>query len=578
MGTDFVENRSAAGLFNCGFITTKELASRGGYIYQWMMDALMLGIGVGFDTAGAGTILIKNPGSVTIPSNYYTERVGFDGLALTITPYSGDQTVITIHDSREGWVQSVRVLLDSFFYGYEPVIFDYSLIREAGQPIKGFGGISSGPEPLVKLHAELIALYTQRINEVITSVDIVDTENFIGKCVVSGNVRRSAAVSLGDQNDFPYLTMKNDQEALRDRRWGSNNSVFATVGMDYSWYAEQSQINGEPGYVWLENARTHGRFKDGLDNSDVRISGFNPCIEIGLESEELCNVPETFPAHHDTLEDYLATLKIAYLYGKTVTLTRTHWKGTNAVMQKNRRIGLSQSGVVQAFNKHGTREMFRWCDEGYSYIDKLDAIYSDWLCVPRSKRKTANKPSGTVSLVAGATPGVHDPEDEYYLRRIRFSDTSDLLPAIRAAGYDVVPCLYSPNTVVVSFPVHEPYFKRGKREVSMWEQLERAALYQYYWADNAVSVTVTFKEHEANQIKHALELYEGRLKAVSFLRYQETGYEQAPYEPITETQYHEAIQNIQPIQYSKTDEAGEGTSFCDGACTLPWLKSISSSV
>ena len=100
---------------------------------------------------------------------------------------------------------------------------------------------------------------------------------------------------------------------------------------------------------------------------------------------------------------------------------------------------------------------------------------------------------------------------------------------------------YSPNTSVVEFPVHEPYFTQGKRDVSIWEQLEIAALYQYYWADNSVSVTVTFNEEEATQIKDALEMYETRLKAVSFLKYQKTGYKQAPYEPITKKEYEKRI-------------------------------------
>ena len=83
-------------------------------------------------------------------------------------------------------------------------------------------------------------------------------------------------------------------------------------------------------------------------------------------------------------------------------------------------------------------------------------------------------------------------------------------------SYNVEDDKYSPNTAVVEFPVHEPYFTQGKSEVSIWEQLEIAAQYQYYWADNSVSITVTFKPEEASQIKAALELYETRLKAVSF--------------------------------------------------------------
>ena len=116
--------------------------------------------------------------------------------------------------------------------------------------------------------------------------------------------------------------------------------------------------------------------------------------------------------------------------------------------------------------------------------------------------------------------------------------------------------------MVASFPVHEPYFIKGKKEVSMWEQLEIAASYQNYWADNSVSVTITFKEEEANDIKTALEMYETRLKAVSFLKYQETGYVQAPYEPISEEQYNEMMEGVTPIQKVDITEEASGSKFC----------------
>ena len=112
--------------------------------------------------------------------------------------------------------------------------------------------------------------------------------------------------------------------------------------------------------------------------------------------------------------------------------------------------------------------------------------------------------------------------------------------------------------------MHEPYFNKGKRDVSMWEQLEIAAQYQHYWADNSVSVTVSFKPSEGPQIKEALEMYETRLKAVSFLKYEETGYEQAPYEPITKEKYEEMKSKITPFQRASINSAGAGTKFCDG--------------
>ena len=401
MGTKFIEERTAAGLFNCAFRSTKELSTKGGYLFAWIMDALMVGIGVGFDTLGADTVTIQEP--------QFINEVHF------------------VADSREGWVESVKILLDGYFFGAQVPKFDYSHIRGYGAPIKGFGGTSSGPDPLIELHQNLRELYDSRIGQKITSVDIVDTENLIGRCVVSGNVRRSAALAMGSHDDTHYLEMKNDQEKLYHHRWGSNNSFEAKVGMDYTWHAAQSAINGEPGYIWLDNARTRGRFKDGPRYDDINVAGFNPCVEQQLEDAELCCLVETFPAKHDTYEDYLKTLKIAYLYGKTVTLSNTHWPETNAKMLKNRRIGLSQSGVVQAFNKHGKRQMLNWCDNAYEYVQQLDQEYSNWLCIPKSIRMTSIKPSGTVSLLNGSTPGIHFPEDEYYIRRIRFSNTSKVL-------------------------------------------------------------------------------------------------------------------------------------------------------
>ena len=543
MGTKFVEERTAAGLFNCAFRSTKEISTKGGYLFSWMMDALMLGIGVGFDTLGAGTVTITEP------------------------KYTND--VHIIDDSREGWVNSVHILLNGFLLGGKVPHFDYSAIRPEGALIKGFGGTSSGAGPLKELHDSLRELYSPIVGELIDSVTIVDTENLIGRCVVAGNVRRSAALAMGAHDDRHYLEMKNDQEALYHHRWGSNNSFHAVVGMDYTWHAEQSKKNGEPGYIWLDNAKTRGRFKDGERLDDINVAGFNPCVEQQLEDAELCCLVETFPAKHDSYDDYLRTLKIAYLYGKTITLSNTHWPETNAKMLKNRRIGLSQSGVVQAFSKFGRREVYKWCDYAYEDVKVLDEEFSNWLCIPKSIRMTSIKPSGTVSLLNGSTPGIHFPEDEYYIRRIRFSKDSDLLPVLENAGYPIEDDAYSPNTSVVSFPVKESHFYKGKKDITLWEQLEIAAQYQHYWADNSVSITVTFQSHEEDQIKNALEMYETRLKAVSFLRLSETGYKQAPYEAITEDEYNQMISGITPVQRFETNQQGAGTKFCDGeSCTI----------
>lgn len=560
MGSTFVEERGSAALNNCSFISTETLPQEGGNIFAWMMDALMLGIGVGFDTKGANTMMIHTPGSKHTQKSY------------TINKYNDDFTTCVIADSREGWCESVEVLLNAYLFGHKLPVFDYSEIREAGAPIKGFGGTSSGSAPLQVLHKELMALYEESISKPLDSVTIVDTENLIGKCVVSGNVRRSAAIALGDASDMAFLTMKNDQEKLYSHRWGSNNSAVVRVGHNYEWIADQCATNGEPGCSWLSNWQNYGRMKDGIRYDDLGIKGINPCAEIGLWHKELCTLSENFIARHDNYEDFIATLKVSYLYAKTVTLMKTHWPETNAVMGMNRRIGLGVTGIVQAINKFGYHSTIQWLDNAYQYVDELDRIYSDWLCVPRSKKMTTIKPSGTTSKLAGATPGMHWPESEFYINRIRFADNSNLLKPLQEAGYHIEPCQYSPNTMVVSFPVREPFYKKSKADVSMWEQLELAAQLQHYWSDNGVSVTVTFNDKEAADISSALDKYQTRLKAVSFLRYKETGYAQAPLEPITAEEYEAMSQNLKPFQLISNEEGGVEKYCTTDACEIDFSK------
>jgi len=170
--------------------------------------------------------------------------------------------------------------------------------------------------------------------------------------------------------------------------------------------------------------------------------------------------------------------------------------------------------------------------------------------------------------LCGATSGVHYPPAEFYIQRIRFATGSALLERLVAAGYPTEDCKYSPNTVVVEFPIHEQYFYRGERDVSMWEQLANAVQMQRYWADNQVSCTVKFDPvTEGHQIKEALELYEDQLKGISFLPH-DHGYTQAPWEPITEEEYIARAAVVRPLSFvGDTHEVTE--RFCDGdACLI----------
>jgi len=566
MGTDLIYEKGSAALQNCGFASTQDIATDFAGPFCFLMDMSMLGVGVGGDTRGAGKILLRKPQLV--------------------------HESFVVGDDREGWVDLIRMVLNSFT-GKSRLnsTLDFRKVRARGEPIRGFGGVASGPGALKRLVGYLLFLLLpngvdaeviEKPDNVlrvaltgkgeaypITSTHIVDIFNYIGKCVVAGGVRRSAEIMFGAPDDEAFRKLKQDKSALVERRWVSNNSIFADVGMDYAKVAKDIAVNGEPGLLWLDNVQQYSRMRGEPDGKDSRALGSNPCVEQSLEDRELCNLVETFPAHHDSYEDYQRTLKMAYLYAKTVTLVPTHDLRTNAVLMRNRRIGCSMSGIQQAMKKLGRRAYLNWCDQGYDYIQSLDTIYSEWLCVPRSVKTTSVKPSGTVSLLAGATPGIHYPHSKWYIRNVRVANTSPLVEAARKAGYPVEEDTYADDTMVVSFPVAEEHFTKGKADASIWEQFANASDMQRHWADNQVSCTVTFSAEEQGDIQTCLEVYEDRLKGISLLPLQDNGYKQAPYQEITEGQYLDMVSRLQPLNLSEARHEVTDKFCSNDTCEIP---------
>jgi ribonucleoside-triphosphate reductase len=559
MGTPITEEKGLfAALNNCAFVSTESINSEFSKPFCFLMDASMLGVGVGFDTEGEGTIVIRGPNDAR-----KTE-------------------MIVIPDTREGWVDSLRLLLDSYSMGTGKVEFDYSQIREEGVRIKGFGGESSGPQPLIELHGRIRSILDGEIGQPISITAIVDIMNLIGKCVVAGNVRRTAEIVFGSPDSEEYLDLKNYEvnPHRAEYGWTSNNSIFAELGMDYEPSAERVRINGEPGYAWLQNMKKYGRMKDDANFKDHRAKGGNPCLEQTLESFELCCLVETFPNNHDSFEDYMNTLKCAYLYAKSVTLGKTHWAETNRVMLRNRRIGCSMSGIAQFIADKGLDSLKQWMDNGYDYIQDLDTKYSDWFAVPKSIKTTSIKPSGTVSLLAGATPGIHFPESRYYIRRMRLGIHSNLVPALEKAGYGIEPAFGSEDTtLVVSIPVDLGDGVRTLDSVSMWEQLSLASLAQRYWADNQVSCTVTFDpENEGGQIANALDFFQYQLKGISFLPKLDFGaYPQMPYESIDKETYEKMQSSLGKLSFGRIKgEEIVVERFCDNdVCDLDFAPAVS---
>ena len=558
MGTPLVnEQRNSAALQNCAFVSTGSMNKVDpAKPFAFLMEASMLGVGVGFDDKGA------------------------DKDFTIYAPQQGEPYVIP--DTREGWVESFSALLNSYLKpDTKSPVFDYSQIRPEGEPIKTFGGTAAGPQPLIKLHNDIRSIFDGRVGQKLTRTNIADIGNLIGVCVVSGNVRRSAELLMGRIDDQDFLNLKNYE--LNPQRmaygWMSNNSVEVSVGQDLFPIIDGISRNGEPGVIWMDVSRKYGRLADPENNKDWRIAGYNPCAEQSLESYECCTLVETYLNRHENLEDFKRTLKFAYLYAKTVTLIPTHWQETNAIMQRNRRIGTSISGVANFADNNGWSVLRTWMDEGYKVIKNYDVNYSEWLGIRESIKTTTVKPSGTVSILAGESPGVHWASGgRFFLRAIRFRNNDPMLPLFQMAQYTVEPDVTDKDgTSVVFFPVKTDA-KRAEKEVSIYEKVALAAAAQRYWSDNSVSVTVTFDaDKEADSIESVLHMYDGQLKTISFLPMGNKIYPQMPYTQITEEEYEQATITLFPIDlkgvYAGMAIDAVGEAYCTtDACEVKLIK------
>lgn len=350
----------------------------------------------------------------------------------------------------------------------------------------------------------------------------------------------------------------------------SNNSVEAAVGSSYGHLVDGIALNGEPGIIWSDVSRQYGRLIDPPNNKDWRVAGYNPCAEMSLESGEMCTLVEVFLNRHDSLEDFQRTLKYAFLYAKTVTLMPTHWPQTNAVMQRNRRIGCSVSGIANFTDTHGLPELRTWLNKGYETVQYYDEAYSEWLCIRQSIKTTTVKPSGTVSILAGESPGVHwAPGGAYFNRAIRLAKDDALVQLLTDAGYTVEPDVRDhEHTVVAYFPIHTDA-KRAEGDVTIFEKANLAVVAQRYWSDNSVSVTLSFNaETEADHVGTIVHMHEGQLKTVSFLPMGNTVYPQQPYTQITAQQWEEASAGLRKVDleplYQGHAEANDavGERYC----------------
>jgi len=527
LGTPNNQRLGGDSLVNCWFVDVQKPTD-----FSWAVERLMLGGGVGF--------------SCDKP-----ERLGVVRNAWVSHQDANDSDFI-VPDTREGWAELIRKVFECYFGDDDnPHWMTYAthLIRPAGVPIKTFGGTASGPDILISGVEKICKVLDGAVGRTLTSVEVLDCMNIIGSIVVAGNVRRSAEIAVGRLDDEEYLMAKRwDLGDIPIERAMSNNTVFVSPEEmqnmpDLIW--EGYKGNGEPyGFFNLEASRKYGRM--GEERPDPSIVGVNPCAEIPLANRESCNLSEIFLPMIDSPEQLKDVAKLLYKVQKATAALSYLDPTSDKITSQNMRLGLGITGVAQALDK------IDWLDEAYVELRELDTAWSAERGWPESVRLTTIKPSGTLSLLPGVTPGVHPGFSQYFVKRMRMASTDVLVNYCRSKGFYVEPLRNfdgseDHRTVVVEFPCAFPEGTILAENMTAIEQMDLVRRLQKVWADNSISVTVYYKSDELDDIREYLAKYWHEMKSVSFLLHSEHGFDQAPMGEITKDEYETVLQTTSPL-------------------------------
>jgi ribonucleoside-triphosphate reductase len=550
LGTSLVKKFNATSLNNC-FHTSIETVED----FEMIFDYLMLGGGVGYSVERAK---IHDLPKIKSGVHIHHER-------------TNDADII-VPDSREGWRRLLHAVLKSYFHTGKSFTYSTILIREFGAPLNTFGGTASGPGALIDGVADICKVMEARAGKKLRSIDVLDICNIIGRIVVSGSSRRSAQIAVGDPDDILFLRAKNwATGTIPGWRANSNNSIYAD-----SWDEIMPELwrgydgSGEPyGLINRGLARSVGRL--GEKRPDPTIEGPNPCAEIFLGNGESCNLATIFLPTVESYAQLKEISRLLYLCQKTITNLDYPYEKTTKIVRKNRRLGQSVTGLLQANN-----EQLSWLSLAYDDLRKLDTEFSKANGIPESVRLTTVQPSGTLSLLPGVTPGIHPAYARYYIRRVRFGAADPLIDACRRRGYKVVPEIgidgrEDHSRWVAEFPCESPENAKLAADLTAVEQLEWVKWMQSQWADNAVSVTVYYRKEELSAIKEWLEAnYTDSIKSVSFLLHSDHNFLLAPYEEIDEATYRKMASKIDFSQPLVLNASGTDidADCATGACPV----------
>lgn len=539
--------------YNCSYLAVDSLRS-----FDETLYILMCGTGVGFSV-----------------EEQYVRKLPEVPEVIRET-----DTRIVVADSKIGWAVGLRQLFSLLFAGSRPN-WDLSNLRPAGATLKTFGGRSSGPGPLEALFQFVTTTVEGARGRQLTSLECHDIMCYVANAVVVGGVRRSALISLSSLSDERMRTAKLGRywEANSARGLANNSAVYTTkppVGEFLNeWKALYDSKSGERGIFNRSSAEAQCQATGRRDsNHDF---GTNPCGEIILRPNGLCNLSEVVVRESDSYEDLKRKVELATIIG-TFQSTLTNFRYLRAVWKRNaeeeRLLGVSLTGIMDHPYLSG-----RYTDET-SLANLLkdlkqvaidtNKVWADRLGITPSAAITTVKPSGTVSQLVDSSSGIHPRHSPYYIRTIRTDKKDPLALFMREKGFPVEDDITNPeHTDVFSFPIKGPVGGCYRDEFTALQQLQHYMLFKQHWCEHNPSITVYVREHEWIEVAAWVYANFDSIGGIAFLPYDGGHYKQAPYQECTEEEYNKLLTLLpRDVDWTELREGIDKTSgMQELACT-----------
>ena len=531
-----LERCNVAG-YNCSYLAINSLRKLDELFY-----ILMCGTGVGFSV-----------------ENRYVSK---------LPPVSGTMSKfpleIRVGDSKAGWCSAFRELVFNLYQGQIPK-WNTSDVRPAGSRLKTFGGRASGPGPLEELFEFTVRLISDASSRRLTSLEVHDLCCKIAEIVVVGGVRRSAMISLSDLNDREMAHCKSGSwwEQHPHRSLANNSAVYeGRPGMDVFLDEWQSLFKSKSGERGIFN-RTSAQLKTGLDKVEL---GTNPCGEILLRPNQVCNLTEVVARADDSHGELLSKVGYATILG-TLQATLTDFKyltkAWKTTTEEERLLGVSVTGIYD-------KEDPIWWDSLKNHAWDTNSEWARSLGINTARGITCVKPSGTVSQLVNSASGMHPRFSQYYIRTVRADNKDPMTKFMVDKGVPSEPCLYNPgNTTVFSFPIKSPEGAVTRDNLSAMRHLIGWAYIADNWCDHNPSVTISIKDHEWLQVGDFVYQNFDSMCGVSFLPYDGGSYKQAPYQVIDKETY-ELLKSQMPvdINWKELEQYEDGTDRTAGSSTM----------